>query len=171
MIVTNLSIRNRTTVFVVMIGCIVAGVWCYAALPREAAPDVTIPIVLVNTSYRGVSPEDIETSVTIEIEKKLKSLRNVKEITSTSSEGFSSITIEFDPTIDIDTALQKVRDKVEQAKGELPEDAEIVIFCQTSVRAYQAQRILDGAGFKNVVFMEGSIASWPYEVTGKPAKK
>ena len=47
---------------------------------------------------------------------------------------------------------------------ELPKNAEIVTFCQTSVRAYQAQRILEGAGFKNVVFMDGSIAAWPYEV-------
>jgi len=54
---------------------------------------------------------------------------------------------------------------------ELPTDAEIVTFCRTSVRAYQAQRILDGAGFKNVTFMDGSIAAWPYEITGKPVKK
>jgi len=48
---------------------------------------------------------------------------------------------------------------------ELPQDAEIVTFCQTSVRAYQAQRILDGAGFKEVKFMDGSIAAWPYEIS------
>ena len=51
--------------------------------------------------------------------------------------------------------------------GELPEDAEIVTFCQTSVRAYQAQRILDGAGFKSIKFLDGSIAAWPYEILGK----
>ncbi len=47
---------------------------------------------------------------------------------------------------------------------ELPKDAEIVIVCHTSVRAYQAQRILDGAGFKDVKFLDGSIAAWPYEI-------
>ena len=46
----------------------------------------------------------------------------------------------------------------------LPRDAEIITFCYTSVRAYQAQRILDGAGFKSVVFMDGSMAAWPYTV-------
>jgi len=51
--------------------------------------------------------------------------------------------------------------------GELPANADIVTFCQTSVRAYQAQRILDGAGFRNVRFMDGSIAAWPYEISGK----
>ena len=49
---------------------------------------------------------------------------------------------------------------------ELPKDAEIVIYCQRSVRAYRAQRILDGAGFGNVKFMDGSIAAWPYEIWG-----
>jgi len=48
----------------------------------------------------------------------------------------------------------------------LPKDAEVVTFCRTSVRAYQAQRILDGAGFRTVRFMDGSIAAWPYEGLG-----
>ncbi len=50
--------------------------------------------------------------------------------------------------------------------NELPLNVEVVTFCQTSVRAYQAQRILDGAGFTSVEFMDGSIAAWPYEVLG-----
>ncbi len=124
MIITNISIRNRTTVFVVAAAIVISGVFCYMALPREAAPDVQIPIVVVNTSYRGVAPADIETSVTMEIEKKLKGISGVKEIRSTSSEGLSSITVEFEPNLDIETALQKVRDKVDQAKGELPSEAE-----------------------------------------------
>jgi NADPH-dependent 2,4-dienoyl-CoA reductase/sulfur reductase-like enzyme/rhodanese-related sulfurtransferase len=53
---------------------------------------------------------------------------------------------------------------------ELPKDAEIVVFCRSSVRAYQSQRILEGAGFKKVKFMDGSIAGWPYGVGGaKPS--
>ena len=47
----------------------------------------------------------------------------------------------------------------------LPKETEIVTFCQTSRRAYQAQRILDSAGFKNVKFMDGSIDAWPYEIS------
>ena len=57
--------------------------------------------------------------------------------------------------------LRELRRKLDT----LPPDAEIVILCHTSVRAYQAQRILDGAGFKNVKFMDGSIAAWPYELS------
>lgn len=53
--------------------------------------------------------------------------------------------------------------------GELSQDEEIVIYCQTSIRAYQAQRILDGAGFKNVKFMDGSLDAWPYDISGRAA--
>ena len=52
--------------------------------------------------------------------------------------------------------------------NELPRDAEIVSYCHTSVRSYQAQRILEGAGFKDVKFMDGSIVSWPYQLSTDP---
>jgi NADPH-dependent 2,4-dienoyl-CoA reductase/sulfur reductase-like enzyme/rhodanese-related sulfurtransferase len=55
--------------------------------------------------------------------------------------------------------------------GELPRDGEIVIYCRTSTRAYKAQRILDGAGFENVKFMDGSLDAWPYETISGPAGK
>jgi rhodanese-related sulfurtransferase len=47
--------------------------------------------------------------------------------------------------------------------AELPGDKEIVVHCQISVRSYQALRILDGAGFKNVRFLDGSLSAWPYD--------
>jgi NADPH-dependent 2,4-dienoyl-CoA reductase/sulfur reductase-like enzyme/rhodanese-related sulfurtransferase len=53
--------------------------------------------------------------------------------------------------------------ELRQRLQELPRDKEIIIFCYTSIRAYQAQRILDGAGFRDVKFLDGSIAGWPYE--------
>ena len=55
--------------------------------------------------------------------------------------------------------------------GELSKEDEIVIFCQTSIRAYQAERILEGAGFKNVKFMDGSLSAWTYETTSSPPEK
>jgi rhodanese-related sulfurtransferase len=56
--------------------------------------------------------------------------------------------------------LPELRKKLD----ELSPDDEIIIYCLTSIRAYQAQRILDGAGFKNVKFMDGSLAAWPYDM-------
>ena len=124
MIVSDTAVKNRTSVIVLVIIILIAGTYCYLALPRESAPDITIPNVFVSTNYKGVAAEDIETAITVEIEKKLKGLDGVKKIHSISTEGLSRINIEFTTDTDIDDALQKVRDKVDEAKNELPTDLE-----------------------------------------------
>ncbi len=99
MLITDIAIRNRTTVAVLGLIIIVMGVYSYMALPREAFPDIPIPYILVTTTYEGVSPEDVETSVTMKIEKELNGVRGVKEIRSSSAEGLSMISVEFTPDV------------------------------------------------------------------------
>jgi multidrug efflux pump subunit AcrB len=115
-------IKNRIAVAVLCFVIAIAGVYAYSAMPRESAPDITIPYVFVSTDYPGVAPEDIENSITIPIEKKLKGLAKVKKITSSSTEGLSSIVIEFVTGTNIDEVLPKTKDKVDQAQGDLPND-------------------------------------------------
>jgi len=124
MLLTDVAIKNRTTVGVLGLIIILVGSYSYMSLPREAAPDIPIPYILVTTMYEGVSPEDIETSVTMKIEKELNGIRGVEEITSSSAEGMSLISVEFDPDVPSEVALQRVRDRVDLAKGELPLDTE-----------------------------------------------
>ncbi|MGD2093504.1 MAG: efflux RND transporter permease subunit [Phycisphaerales bacterium] len=124
MLISNVSIQNRTTVAVLgFIICLMGG-YSYISLPREAFPDIPIPHILVNTVYEGVSPEDIETTVTMKIEKELNGIRGVKEIQSSSAEGLSLIDVEFNPDVPTEVALQRVRDRVDIAQGELPTDAQ-----------------------------------------------
>lgn len=54
--------------------------------------------------------------------------------------------------------------ELRQRLDELDKNREIIVICRTSIRAYQAQRILDGAGFNDVKFMDGSIRAWPYDL-------
>lgn len=124
MFLTDAAIRNRTTVVVLGLIIILMGATSYVSLPREAAPDIPIPYIMVTTVYEGVSPEDIETSITMKIEKELNGIRGVEEITSSSAEGMSLISVEFAPDVPSEVALQRVRDRVDLAKGELPQDAE-----------------------------------------------
>lgn len=124
MIVSDTAVNKSVSVAVLAVLLVIFGVYCYMTLPRESDPDITIPNVFVSTDYRGVSPADIETAVTIEIEKKLKGLDGLKEIKSVSSEGLSSINVEFVTGTDIDKAIQDVKDKVDEAKGSLPSDLE-----------------------------------------------
>jgi hypothetical protein len=119
---STVAINRRTTVVIMLILVITLGLIAYQRLPREAAPDIQIPNIMVMSRYEGASPSDIESLVTRPIERKLKSLSDIKEMRSTSSEGNSMIMIEFQPETDIDFALQKVRDKVDEAKGDLPAD-------------------------------------------------
>ena len=121
--ISDAAIRNRTSVGVFVLLIIVIGAYSYYSLPRESFPDVPIPYILVSTAYEGVSPEDVESSITAKIEKELAGLKGVKEITSTSAEGLSVVVIEFYPSVVVEDALQYVRDRVDRAKPELPDEA------------------------------------------------
>jgi CzcA family heavy metal efflux pump len=122
MILTDVAIKNRTTVAILGLIILILGVYSYLTLPRDAFPDIPIPHILVNTVYEGVSPADVETSITMKIEKQLNGIRGVKQISSTSAEGLSMIDVEFMPEVATDVALQRVRDRVDLAKGDLPQD-------------------------------------------------
>jgi len=124
MILSDTAIKNRVSVLVLVVIIVGMGLYAYAVLPRESEPDITIPYVFVQTDYRGVSATDIETAITIKIEKKLKGLDKVKNISSVSSQGLSQINIEFLPGTDIDEVLTRVKDKVDEAKNDLPTDLE-----------------------------------------------
>ncbi|OQY30010.1 MAG: hypothetical protein B6244_01755 [Candidatus Cloacimonetes bacterium 4572_55] len=124
MIITDFSLRHSITVYV-FIGIItVAGLISYIGLPRESTPDIKIPFIVISTPYFGVSPSDIEALVTQKIETELNTINDVKEIRSTSYEGMSVISVEFNPDIEVTEGLQRVRDKVDLAKPELPADTE-----------------------------------------------
>ena len=122
--ITDVSVDNRTSIFILVAIITLIGLSAYRSLPREASPDVSIPLVIVSTPYFGVSPEDIESLITQPIEKELNGIAEVKKITSASYEGYSMIQAEFESGYDIDEALQKVRDKVDKAEAELPDDVE-----------------------------------------------
>ncbi len=124
MILSDTAIKNRTSVLVLAVIILGVGLYSYLSLPRENTPDITIPNVFIQTDYRGVSASDIETSITIKIEKKLKGLDRVKNISSVSSQGLSKINVEFLPGTDINDVLTKVKDKVDEAKNDLPSDLE-----------------------------------------------
>lgn len=122
--IAQVSMENRSSVLVTLVILITVGMNAYYTLPREAAPDISIPVMLVQTVYPGVSPEDMENLVTVPIERRIKELRDIKELRSSSIESVSVVTAEFEPETDLDEAYQRLKDKVDLAKPDLPEDAE-----------------------------------------------
>jgi len=122
--ITNWSLNHKTSIFVMLVIVIIAGLVSYMALPVESFPQIKQPVIIVAVPYVGVAPSDMETLVAQPIEKKIKEISKVKKMSSVSTEGYTNITVEFEPDIDIDEAVQKVRTKVDQARPDLPQDIE-----------------------------------------------
>jgi len=119
---SSLSINNRTSVIIITLIIVIMGFISYVRIPKESFPEVVIPTVYVGTPYPGNSPIDIENLITRPIEKELKSISGIKDISSTSVQDYSTIIVEFNPDEDIAKALQDVKDAVDKSKSELPTD-------------------------------------------------
>ncbi|TDO03492.1 MULTISPECIES: efflux RND transporter permease subunit [Halomonas] len=115
--------RSRTTLLL-LVALLLAGLAAWQAIPKEANPDVTIPIIYVSMSLEGVSPEDGERLLVRPMEQELRSIEGLRKMTAQSSEGHAAVTLEFDAGFDPDQALTDVREKVDIARAELPSEAE-----------------------------------------------
>ncbi|MGA0769663.1 MAG: efflux RND transporter permease subunit, partial [bacterium] len=121
---SHIAIRNAASIFVLIIIAAVIGFQSYRSLPREASPDITVPILIVAIPFPGASPQDVESLITYKVENEFQNLKSLKKLESTSSEGIAAITLEFDPDYEISEARTKVREKLDTVAPELPDDAE-----------------------------------------------
>ncbi len=115
--------RNRAVILLLLF-FLLSGLLSYLAIPKEAEPDVAIPIIYVSMNHDGISPEDSERLLIRPMEKELQSIAGVRDMTSTASEGHGSVMLEFDPGFDPAVALVDVREKVDAAKSDLPGDTD-----------------------------------------------
>lgn len=116
------AIDNKTAVYVIIFLITVLGLLSYNRLPKENFPDIAQSKVFITTSYIGQSPQNIETLVTRQIEKQLKSLKGLKKVTSNTQQNVSIITAEFNANINIKDAKQDVKDAVDKSKQDLPQN-------------------------------------------------
>lgn len=114
------AIDNKTAIYVLTVIITVMGYFGYQGLPKENFPEVLIPKIFVSTIYPGTSPANMETLVTKQIEKQLKSTKGLKKVTSNSYQNYSVIIAEFNTNVDIADAKQRVKDAVDKAKTDLP---------------------------------------------------
>ena len=115
--------RARTTIAVLLL-LLITGMSSYINIPKEAEPDINIPIIYVNMTHEGISPEDAERLLVRPMEKELKSIEGVKEMRSTAVEGSASVLLEFEAGFNSQKALDDVREKVDTAKPELPAETD-----------------------------------------------
>ncbi|MES2014838.1 MAG: efflux RND transporter permease subunit, partial [Patescibacteria group bacterium] len=120
----NFFIERKQFTILVMIALVVAGTAAVFAIPKENAPEVTIPVAVIQTTLRGASAGDTEKLITKEIEKEVSTVENLHNLTSSSREGVSVVTAEFEASANLDKSIQDVKDAVDRAKPKLPKDAD-----------------------------------------------
>jgi len=115
---------SKARVFVgILVFIIVSGSATYITIPKESTPDVNIPIIYVSLSQTGISAEDSERLLVKPIEDEVKSVEGIKEVRSTAYSGGGNVLLEFDAGFNADKAMQDIREKVDRAKGDLPDEA------------------------------------------------
>ncbi|MEI6575365.1 MAG: efflux RND transporter permease subunit [Bacteroidota bacterium] len=117
---TSWAIDNKTSIYVLTVIITAIGLYSYMTIPKEQFPEIVIPTVMVSTVYPGTSPTDMENLVTRPLEKQLKSVADVKNITSTSLQDYSTVVVEFLTDVDVAEAKQRVKDAVDKARSDLP---------------------------------------------------
>ena len=118
------AIRNARLTISVLIFLMLAGAQAYITIPKEAEPDIQIPIIYVSLSYQGISPEDSERLLLRPMETSLKTIAGVKEMTATAYQGGGNVLLEFQAGANLEKALDDVRSKVSEAKRDLPSGAD-----------------------------------------------
>ncbi len=99
------AIGRARTVVAALILILIAGAYAYVTIPKEAEPDVNIPILYVNLSHEGISPADAERLLIRPMEQELRDIEGVDVMRSTSFLGGANIVLEFDAGFDADLAL------------------------------------------------------------------
>lgn len=145
--IIDTAIRLRVSALVLTALVSLGGVYAYVSLPKESNPSIEIPNIVITTIYPGASPKDVESLITQPIEQEVQGINGIDVIRSTSTEGVSTVVIEFTPDVPIDEATQKVRDKVDLAKAELPSEAEDPIVSEIDLSEFPIMSINLAAGY------------------------
>ena len=125
MLLSDISVRRPVFATVISLLIVAFGVLSFSALTVREYPDVSSPVVSVETGYPGASADIIESRITQQLEGDISGIEGVKGIRSSSHDGESDITIEFDLNRDIDNAANDVRDRVTRRQNRLPDDVDL----------------------------------------------
>ena len=115
--------HSRTTIACLLL-ILIAGTVAFQEIPKEAEPDVDIPVIYIHLQHEGISPDAAERLLLKPLEQELRILEGIEDIRSSAFEGGASVVLEFDAKFDADTAMTQVREKVDAAKSKLPEDTQ-----------------------------------------------
>lgn len=124
MLLSDIAVKRPVFAIVVSLLLVAFGVLSFVTLPVREMPEMDIPVVSIETSYKGASAEVIENRITKVIEDRIAGIEGIEEIGSVSRDGVSEITIQFAVSRDIEDAANDVRGSVSRAVDELPDEAD-----------------------------------------------
>ncbi|RYY00778.1 efflux RND transporter permease subunit [bacterium] len=120
--ISEFAIKKPVSTVMMILTMMLLGVMSYMRLSVELFPNISFPIVVVQTTYAGSSSKEVETLISKPVEDAISSISQVKHIRSASANGLSAVIIEFDLGKDIKDASNEVREKVASIRRTLPED-------------------------------------------------
>ncbi len=144
--IIDTAMKRSRTVIMSLAVIIIAGVVTYVSVPKEAEPDINIPMIYVSMTHDGISPEDAERLLIRPMEQELRTIEGIEELTASAYEGGANVTIKFDAGTDVDVALQDVRAKSDAAKAKLPAETEEPTITEIKFSRFDPMLILNLAG-------------------------
>ena len=112
--ISKFSVRKPYTVLVGVVLAIVLGVVSFTRMTADLLPSISLPYVIVMTTYIGASPETVETVVTRPIEASMATVSNIESVSSVSSENYSMVILEFAQTANMDSISLEIRENLDQ---------------------------------------------------------
>jgi len=122
--IIDAAVARSRPVLLILALVLISGSVAYLSIPKESDPDVAIPIIYILVPHDGISAQDAERLLVRPMEKELRNVEGLKEMRASAREGQATITLEFEAGFDSDQALNDVREKVDIAKVELPDDSD-----------------------------------------------
>ncbi len=114
---SKFSVKKTYTVLVGVVLAIVLGVVSFTRMTTDLLPSMSLPYVIVMTTYPGASPETVETVVTRPVESAMATVSNIQSISSTSSENYSMVILEFAQSADMNAVSLEIRESLDQIKS------------------------------------------------------
>jgi HAE1 family hydrophobic/amphiphilic exporter-1 len=118
----DLAIKRPTFITCIVILMLAVGLISFNRVGVDLFPNITLPVVTVQTSYPGAAPNEIETLISKPLEDEISTISGIKRLSSINQEGFSQVIAEFTLSTDIKVAEQQVRDRAAAAKTKFPDD-------------------------------------------------
>lgn len=119
----EIAIKQPVFMTMILLAGVVMGTVSYFRIPVDLFPDITFPVIVVNTPYPGANPEEVEDTITSVLEEEFSALSGLDSITSSTFEGLSNIVLQFTFETDVNDAAQRVQEKINAIQNRLPADA------------------------------------------------